>query len=277
MVALEKFGIQAETSHHEVGIGQHEISFQYDNCLKTADSAITMRFILKAIAQINGLYATFMPKPLFGIAGSGMHVHQSLFNIHTNKNAFYDESDKYKLSQTAYNFIAGQLAHVKGMSAILSPTVNSYKRLVPGYEAPVYISWARTNRSALIRIPMISRGKTQACRCELRCPDPSCNIYLAFAVMLKAGIEGLKNNMLPKEPVEEDIYHLLPNQREEMEIEQLPYSLGQALIEFKKDELMPRALGKHIYDKYLEAKIKEWDDYRTQVTAWEIDRYLGIY
>jgi glutamine synthetase len=199
VLALEKMGINAETSHHEVACAQHEIDFKYSDALTTADNASTLKFTLKAIAQKHDLHATFMPKPIFGTNGSGMHVHQSLFDLETGKNLFYNPKDKYKLSTTAYHFIAGQLAHVKGMSAILAPTVNSYKRLVPGYEAPVYICWAQINRSALIRIPRYTEGREQSTRCELRCPDPSCNPYLAFAIMLKAGLEGIKRKMSPPE------------------------------------------------------------------------------
>ncbi len=276
-IALEKFGIDVEAAHHEVALGQHEIDFRYDDALKSADSAITLRFVLKAIAQQHDLHATFMPKPIAGINGSGMHVHQSLFDKKTGKNAFYDEQDKYRLSKIAYNFVAGQLTHVKAMSSVMSPTVNSYKRLVPGYEAPVYISWARTNRSSLIRVPRYSEGKTQATRIELRCPDPSCNIYLAFAVMLKAGLEGIKKNLMPPKPVEEDVYHFDDAKLAELNIDTLPYSLWQAIKELKKDELIQQALGEHIYKKYVEAKTQEWDEYRLHVSDWEIDKYLEIY
>ncbi len=276
-VALESFGIEVEASHHEVALGQHEIDFRYNKALRTADSATTLRFVLKAIAQKNDLHATFMPKPIMGINGSGMHVHQSLFDIRTKENAFYDGNDRYGLSRVAYNFIAGQLAHIKGMSAVLSPTVNSYKRLVPGYEAPVYISWARTNRSALIRIPMYSKGKHQSARVELRCPDPSCNIYLAFAVMLKAGLDGIKRDLLPPEPVEEDVYHFDEAKLAELNIGTLPYSLWAALQELKSDRVVKEALGQHTYERYVEAKTKEWDEFRLQVTQWEIDKYLEVY
>ena len=275
-IALEKFDIDVETSHHEVALGQHEIAFRYNDALKTADSAATLRFVLKAIAQKNDLHATFMPKPITGINGSGMHVHQSLFDKEGN-NVFYDEADKYKLSKLTYNFIAGQLAHAKGISAILSPTVNSYKRLVPGYEAPVYISWARVNRSALIRIPRFFEGKDKSCRIELRCPDPSCNIYLAFAVMLKAGLEGIKKNLNAPEPVEEDVYNFSDTKLAEFNIETLPYSLWQALKELKKDTVVQEALGKHIYERFIDAKTKEWDEYRLHVTQWELDNYLEVY
>lgn len=276
-VALEQFGINVEAAHHEVAPGQHEIDFRYDNALITADNAITLRFVLKAIAQKNGLHVTFMPKPIEGMNGSGMHVHQSLFDIKSGKNAFFDEADKYKLSKIAYNFIAGQLAHVKAMAALISPTVNSYKRLVPGYEAPVYISWARVNRSALIRIPKYTIGKSQATRCELRCPDPSSNIYLAFAAMLKAGLDGIKNDMVPKEPVEEDLYEFNDAKLSELKIDTLPHSLWQALKELKKDKIIQDALGKDLYEKYIKIKTREWDEYNLHVTQWELDKYLEVF
>ncbi|OFW11055.1 MAG: glutamine synthetase [Acidobacteria bacterium RIFCSPLOWO2_02_FULL_59_13] len=275
--ALERFGIEVEASHHEVAIGQHEIDFRFADALRTADNATTLRFVLKAVAEQHNLYATFMPKPIAGINGSGMHVHQSLFNRRTGKNIFYDAADPYGLSQIAYHFIAGQLVHVKAMSAILSPTVNSYKRLVPGYEAPVYLSWARTNRSALIRIPQYSKGKHQSTRAELRCPDPSCNIYLAFAVMLKAGLDGIKRSLKPPKPVEEDVYHFDDSKLAALKIDTLPDSLDAALKELKGDKLIQEALGQHTFERYVEAKTKEWDEYRLQVTHWELEKYLDIY
>jgi len=274
VLSLQSMGLEIEASHHEVAAGQHEIDFKYADALKTADNCITFKHAVKSIAHKHGLYATFMPKPVFGINGSGMHCHQSLFDRKTGKTAFYDEKDRYKLSAIAKHFIAGQLRHVKGMSAILSPNVNSYKRLVPGYEAPVYICWAQINRSALIRIPRYSSGREQATRCELRCPDPSNNPYLAFAVMLKAGLDGIKNKLTPPEPVEENVYHFDEQKRTEAKIETLPGSLGDAIAELEKEELIREALGKHTYAVYVEAKSKEWDGYRTQVTKWEIDRYF---
>ena len=276
-IALQNFGIIVEASHHEVAIGQHEIDFRYGDALKTADNATTLRFVLKAIAQQHELHATFMPKPIAGINGSGMHVHQSLFDIKTGKNLFYDEKDKYWLSPLAYHFIAGQLHHARSMSAILSPTVNSYKRLVPGYEAPVYVSWARVNRSALIRVPMYFSGKHQSTRVELRCPDPSANIYLAFAVMLKAGLDGIQQKMTPPDPIEEDVYHLDQTKRKAYNITTLPSSLREALDEMAKDPLVKEALGEHTYKRYIEAKKEEWESYSLQVTPWEIDRYLENY
>jgi glutamine synthetase len=272
--ALQSFGIVVEASHHEVAIGQHEIDFQYGNALQTADHAITFRVALKAVAQLNGLYATFMPKPISGINGSGMHVHQSLADKHTGKNAFYDERDERGLSRLAHQFIAGLLEHAQGMAAVLAPLVNSYKRLVPGYEAPVYISWGRTNRSALVRVPRITAGRTQATRVELRCPDPSSNPYLVFAVMLKSGLDGIKRGLTPPAAAEEDLYHIDPRSRS---LETLPGSLGDALEALRNDEVVQSALGPHIFERYIEAKQQEWDDYRVHVSQWEVDRYLPIY
>jgi glutamine synthetase len=274
-VSLEAFGINVEASHHEVALGQHEIDFRYDNALKAADSAATLRFVLKAIAQRHDLHATFMAKPIAGINGSGMHVHQSLFK--GKDNAFYDESDAYSLSKEAYSFIAGQLQHAKAMAGVLSPTVNSFKRLIPGYEAPVYISWARVNRSALIRIPKISAGRPSSTRIELRCPDPTCNIYLAFALMLKAGLEGIRKGLKPPEPVEENLFHFDDNKLESMKIGTLPSSLSDALNEMKADPLVRETFGEHAYSKYLGAKKMEWDSYRLSVSQWELDTYLEKY
>lgn len=275
--ALIAFGIDVEALHHEVAEGQHEIDFKYGPALKTADNAITLRFVLKAIAQRHGLHATFMPKPIAGVNGSGMHVHQSLFYTGTGKNAFFDENAEYMLSDVAKGYIAGILAHMKGICAITSPTVNSYKRLVPGYEAPVYLSWARINRSALIRIPRYSKGKTQATRCEVRCPDPSSNPYLAFAAMLKAGLDGIKNNMTPPKPVEEDLYEFSDEKLAELNIDTLPSTLGEAVIELTKDPLIKETLGGHTYGKYIEAKSAEWDGFRLFVSQWELDQYLEVY
>jgi len=272
---LMRFNINVEASHHEVALGQHEIDFRYSDALTAADNGTTLKYVLKTIAKKHGLHATFMPKPLAGINGSGMHVHQSIFR--NGENAFFDDSDKYRLSEIAYQFIAGQLAHAKAMSAVLSPTVNSYKRLVPGYEAPVYLSWARTNRSALIRVPRYSQGKPQSTRCELRCPDPSCNIYLAFAVMLKSGLDGIKNKVEICDPVEENLYSFDYDELIEKNIDTLPQSLWDALQHLKNDGLMQEALGKFAHQKYLEAKLKEWDSYRLHVTSWELDRYLERY
>jgi glutamine synthetase len=273
--ALHAFGIKVEASHHEVAMGQHEIDFHYGPALQAADNAVTFRTVLKAIAQRNGLFASFMPKPIAGINGSGMHTHQSFMSVDTGENAFYDVDDDYGLSPLAKHFIAGQLAHARGMAAVIAPLVNSYKRLVPGYEAPVYISWARINRSALIRVPQITSGNTQATRLELRCPDPSCNPYLAFAVMLHAGLEGIRKQMKAPEPAEEDLYELDEVERSSWEM--LPGSLGEALDELRKDAVVQEALGPHVAHRYLQAKTQEWDEYRLSISQWELDRYLPIY
>lgn len=271
--ALEAMGMTAEMSHHEVGPGQHEIDVRYSDALSSADNTVTLKYVIKSIASQHGLYASFMPKPLFGQAGSGMHVHQSLFDK-KGKNVFFNSKDKYKLSDVAYSFLAGQLAHARALTAIVAPTVNSYKRLVSGYEAPVYICWAHTNRSALIRIPRYSPGREQSTRMELRCPDPSCNPYLAFAAMLKTGLEGIKKGMKPPRAVEEDVYKLESSKLAELKIDMLPFSIKRAIEELKKDEVIKEALGKHTFDNFYEAKVKEFDDYRMQITPWELDRYL---
>ena len=270
---LEAMGIPVETSHHEVAVGQHEIDFEYANAITAADNAVTFKYTLKAVAQRHGLYATFMPKPIFGINGSGMHVHQSFFSA-DGQNVFFDGSDDYGLSETARHFIAGQLHHARGMAAVLAPLVNSYKRLVPGYEAPVYISWARTNRSALIRVPRINPDRPKATRVELRCPDPSCNPYLAFAVMLRAGLDGIKRKLTVPEPIEENLYSFDETELAKRQIAVLPGSLGEALDELRKDELVQDALGTHVYERFLEAKTLEWNSYRMYVSPWELERYL---
>jgi glutamine synthetase len=272
--ALASFGIEVEALHHEVAVGQHEIDFKYGPALRTADHAVTFRMALKAVAQQHGLYATFMPKPLTGINGSGMHVHQSFNDAVTGRNLFYDASDPYGLSPMARQFIAGLLAHAKGMIAILAPLVNSYKRLVPGYEAPVYLSWGRTNRSALVRVPRISAQRPQATRVELRCPDPACNPYLAFAVMLKAGLDGIKHKMALPEAAEEDLYQVDPRARQ---LETLPGSLGDALAALQRDDVIADALGQHVLERFVEAKTLEWESYSLAVSQWELARYLPIY
>jgi len=276
--ALEAFGISVEAAHHEVAAGQHEIDFEYSDALKTADNALTFKFALKAIAQQHGLYATFMPKPIFGINGSGMHTHQSLFSIEKGKNAFADPDNKYGLSDLARSYMAGVLAHAKGMAAVLAPTVNSYKRLVPGYEAPTYITWGRTNRSALIRVPMISPGKSiEGTRAEVRCPDPSSNTYLAFAVMIAAGLDGVERGLTLSDPVEESLFEMDASRVTERGIQELPGTLGQAIDELKADPVVCEALGDHVFEHYVAAKTAEWDEYRTQVTQWELDRYLEAF
>lgn len=275
--ALRDLGIEVETSHHECAVGQHEIDFRYDKALKSADSAVTFKYTLKAVAQNHGLHATFMPKPVFGIAGSGMHVHQSANSLDDGSNTFYSESDEYGLSDIAKYFIAGQLYHARGMAAVLAPLVNSYKRLVPGYEAPVYVSWARVNRSALIRVPKVSARRPESTRLELRCPDPSCNPYLAFAVMLKCGLDGIKNRMPLVPPVEENLYAFDDTELKRRNIGMLPGSLGEALEELKRDEVVQEALGEHLYTRFLEARTMEWDEYRKYVSQWELDRYLEVF
>ncbi|MFA5840047.1 MAG: glutamine synthetase family protein [Candidatus Margulisiibacteriota bacterium] len=271
--ALEAMGMTSEMSHHEVGPGQHEIDVKYSDALSSADNTITLKYVIKSIAAQHDLYASFMPKPLYGQAGSGMHVHQSLFDKR-GKNAFFDAKDKYKLSPLAYSYLAGQLQHAKSLSAILAPTVNSYKRLVSGYEAPVYICWAQINRSALIRIPRYSPGREQSTRLELRCPDPACNPYLAFSVMLKAGLDGIKKGLKPPKPVEEDVYELDSHRLKELNIDMLPFSIKRAIEELAKDEVLKEALGKHTFQSFYDAKIAEFDDYRMRVTPWELDKYL---
>jgi len=269
---LEAMGIKIEMSHHEVAPGQHEIDFEYDTALNVADRVMTYKAAVKTVAMKYNLYASFMPKPVFGINGSGMHVHQSLWK--GDKNAFYDPITN--LSAVAKQFVAGQLAHVRGMSAIFAPTINSYKRLVPGYEAPVYICWGRINRSALIRVPNTREGKEASTRVELRCPDPSCNPYLTFSVMLASGLDGIKNKIVPPKPVEEDVYHFDDKKLSELYIETLPGSLGEAISEVRKDKIVEETLGKHLYEKLVEAQIRQWDEYRMQVTEWELNKYFSI-
>ena len=273
MNVLEAMGIRVENSHHEVAAGQHEIDFEYDEALRSADNSVTLKYALKAVAQKHGLHATFMPKPVFGTAGSGMHIHQSLFRVE-GQNAFVDSNDDYGLSDVAKHFIAGQLHHARAMSAVLAPLVNSYKRLVPGFEAPVYISWARVNRSSLIRVPRATSAKLKSTRIELRCPDPSCNPYLAFAVMLKCGLDGVRRRLPLPEPVEENLYAFDEGDLVKRQIAMLPGSLGEALDELRRDEVVQDALGAHVFERFLEAKGMEWDQYRMYVSPWEIDRYL---
>lgn len=273
--ALEEMGLEVEMSHHEVAPGQHEIDFRYGDALKTADNTITLKTATKAVAHSMNLYATFMPKPIFGQNGSGMHTHQSLFDS-KGKNVFFDANDKHKLSNIAKHFIAGQLEHVRALAAVVAPNINSYKRLVPGYEAPVYISWARINRSALIRVPQYSPGREQSTRAELRCPDPSCNPYLAFAVMLKAGLDGIKNKTPLHEPVEEDVYEFSDEKLKELDIDTLPSSVKEAVGEFSKSSLMRETFGEETFNKYINAKLKEWDEFRIAVTDWEMKKYFEV-
>lgn len=274
-IALEEMGMEVEMTHHEVGPGQHEIDVRFSDALTCADNTITVKYTVKAIAQAHDLYATFMPKPIFGAPGNGMHTHQSLFDLQGN-NLFYDPQDRYHLSPLAYHFIAGQLAHARALAAIVSPTVNSYKRLVPGFEAPVYICWGQINRSALIRIPQIFPGRQNSIRAEFRSPDPSCNPYLAFAAMLAAGLDGIQRSLTPPDPVEEDVYHFDDTRLSQLGIATLPGSLAEALDVLEKDQVIKEALGEHTYRRLLQTKRKEWEDYRCQVTSWELDRYLEV-
>jgi glutamine synthetase len=276
--ALQAMGPRIETSHHEVAAGQHELDFESTNALASADAIMTARYALKAIAQQQDLYATFLPKPFYGINGSGMHIHQQLFRLEDGTNAFADPKDReYGLSLLARQFLAGQLVHARGMTAILAPLVNSYKRLVPGFEAPVMISWGRVNREALLRVPRVNRQQTQNTRVELRSPDPSCNPYLALAVMLKAGLDGITNKLPLPAPVEESLYMLDESARLRRHVGLLPATLGEALEDLRRDLIIREALGEHIADRFLEAKTIEWNEYRKQVHAWELERYLEMF
>ncbi len=272
VVTLGQMGFDIEASHHEVAPGQHEIDFRYAPAVTTADNVATFRFVVRTIAMQHGLHATFMPKPVFGINGSGMHLHQSLFR--GRENAFFDASAPYQLSDVAMYYLGGVLKHARAFTAITNPLVNSYKRLVPGYEAPVYIAWSEQNRSPLVRVPA-RRG--EGTRLELRSPDPSCNPYLALAVTLKAGLDGIKNKILPPEPVNRNIYRMTEDEREEAGVATLPGNLGEALDELAADEVMQEALGEHITRHFLEAKRIEWDIYRTQVHQWETEQYLTVF
>jgi glutamine synthetase len=274
ILALEQLGIHTEYAHHEVGPSQHEIDMRYADALKMADDCMTYRITVKEYALKYGLHATFMPKPLTGVNGSGMHTHQSLFR--GERNAFYDPDDPYFLSDIGKAFIAGQLRHAREISSIFAQWVNSYKRLVPGYEAPVYVAWSRRNRSALVRVPLYHPGKERTTRMELRCPDPACNPYLTFAVLLQAGLEGIEHGYELPDPMEKNLYHLSPDERRRLGIEQLPETLGEAIELTAESELVLRALGEHMFNRYIEIKRQEWDDYRVQVTPWELERYLPV-
>ncbi|MFW6456322.1 MAG: type I glutamate--ammonia ligase [Desulfohalobiaceae bacterium] len=274
ILALNNMGINVEYSHHEVAPSQHEIDLRYQEALKMADISVTYRVIVKEVARQHGVYATFMPKPLFGENGSGMHVHQSLFQ--GNKNIFYDHDDPQGLSQEAKHFIAGVLKHAREYTAVTNQWVNSYKRLVPGFEAPVYIAWARRNRSALVRVPMYKPGKEQATRVELRSPDPACNPYLAFAVTLAAGLEGMEKQYELPAPVESDIYDMQYEERLHHGIDTLPGSLYEALDEMSRSRMLQEALGSHIFEKFIQNKRLEWHNYRIQVTDYEIQKYLPL-
>jgi len=270
--ALQSMGIQVEYSHHEVAPSQHEIDLRYREGLIMADTTMTYRMVVKEIARQNDVYATFMPKPIFGENGSGMHVHQSFFE--GDKNTFYNKDAEYHLSDTARHYIAGILKHAPEMTAVTNQWVNSYKRLVPGYEAPVYVSWANRNRSAMVRIPMYKPGKEKATRIEFRSPDPSCNPYLAFAVMLGAGMEGIEKKYELPDPIEQDIFEMSEKEREDLGITALPGNLYAATLETEKSELVKKVLGEHIFNKFIENKKIEWDRYRTHVSQFEIDQYL---
>lgn len=271
VLALEEMGINVEASHHEVAPSQHEIDFTYDEALKTTDNIQTFKLVVKTIALLKGLHATFMPKPFFGINGSGMHTHLSLFR--DGENTFYDPKKPFEVSDTLKFFVGGVLKHIKAITAIANPTINSFKRLVPGYEAPVNIAWSQSNRSALIRVPA-SRGN--GTRIEVRSPDPTANPYLLLATLFAAGLEGVKNNIEPPKAVSANIYHMTPEERDKVGIEQLPSNLKEAIDELKKDNLMKEVLGEHIFNKYIELKEREWKEYSINVTNWEINKYLWI-
>ncbi|MBU1140328.1 MAG: type I glutamate--ammonia ligase [Proteobacteria bacterium] len=270
---LEEMGFEIEASHHEVAEGQHEINFKYADALTAADNTITFKWVVKSIAARYGLHATFMPKPIFGINGSGMHTNQSLFNL-DGTNAFFDENGPLQLSEVAHQYIAGALKNARGFAAVTNPLVNSYKRLVPGYEAPVYAAWSASNRSALVRIPA-SRGL--GTRTEIRCPDPTCNPYLAMAMMLNAGLDGVRNKLTPPPSVDKDIFKMSAKEMDDVGISVMPGSLKEAIEELKVSPIAKETLGAHIFEKYIEAKEAEWDSYRTAVTDWELNEYLDIY
>jgi len=274
VLTLEEMGIKVEYSHHEVAPSQHEIDLRFAEALAMADNVMTYRIVVKEVATKYGHYATFMPKPIFGQNGSGMHTHQSLFS--GNQNAFYDANDKYYLSDIAKKYIAGILKHAPEITAFANQWVNSYKRLVPGYEAPVYIAWARRNRSALVRVPLYKPGKEQATRIELRSPDPACNPYLAFSVMLAAGLEGIEKGYELPEPIEKDIYELSAEEKTELGIESLPGNLNQAIEKAEQSEIVRKALGDHIFNNFIISKKIEWNEYRSHVHPYELEKYLPI-
>ena len=269
---LREMGIPISSSHHEVAVGQHEIDIHYTEAITTADNIATYRFVVRTVAKSHGLHATFMPKPIFGYNGSGMHLHQSLFQ--GTQNAFWDPDEKSELSRVALSYVAGILLHARGFAAITNPLINSYKRLVPGYEAPIYIAWSERNRSPLVRIPAKRGAET---RLELRSPDPAANPYLALAVTLKAGLDGIRRKLAPPPQVDWDISRMSAKDRAEHGIEQLPRSLGEAMDAFAKDQVVREALGEHIFRHFLEAKQIEWEVYRKQVHPWEVQQYLNIY
>jgi glutamine synthetase len=271
---LEKMGIGCEYSHHEVADSQHEIDMRYTDALTMADNVMTYRLVVKEVALKNGVYATFMPKPVFGINGSGMHVHQSLFK--GDRNSFFDAKDSYHLSKEAKGYIAGLLTHAPEITAVCNQWVNSYKRLVPGYEAPVYLSWARRNRSDLIRVPEYRPGREKATRIEFRSPDPACNPYLTFSVMLAAGLDGIENNLTVPEPIEENVYEMNAEERQSRNIGILPGSLTEAIQLAENSSIVREALGEHVFKSFIENKKREWDEYRIQVTEYELNKYLPI-
>lgn len=276
MAALGSMGLVVEMGHHEVALGQHEIDFEYADALKAADNILTLKYTVKAIAAQYGLVASFMPKPIYGINGSGMHCHQSLFDENGN-NLFFDPDDQFNLSDLAYGFIAGQLHHARALSAVVAPTINSYKRLVPGYEAPVYVGWAQINRSALIRTPLYAPGRENSIRAELRCPDPSGNPYLALTVMLASALHGIDNSISAPDPLNDiNVYNLSREELEQREIAELPGSLAEALHLLDQDKVLKEALGPSVYESFSRAKWAEVEEYRTRVTDWEVDRYLEI-
>ncbi len=269
-IALKEMGFEIEASHHEVAPGQHEIDFKYEDALTTADNILTFKMVIRIIAQRHGLHATFMPKPKFGINGSGMHTNMSLANL-DGSNAFFDEKDPLKLSEIAYYYLGGLIQHAKSFAALTNPTVNSYKRLTPGYEAPVLIAWSVSNRSPLIRIPA-KRGNST--RVELRNPDPSVNPYLALAAVLQAGLDGIKNKIEPPAPVISNVYHMGDEEMKEKGIDHLPENLYEAVMELKKNDVIKAALGDHVYKKFVDAALFEWYEYSKSISQWEIDRYL---
>lgn len=269
-ITLKQMGFEIEASHHEVAPGQHEIDFKYEDALTTADNIMTFKMVVRIIAQRHGLHATFMPKPKFGINGSGMHINMSLATV-DGKNAFYDEHDPMQLSKEAYHYLGGTIKHAKSFAVLTNPTINSYKRLVPGYEAPVLIAWSASNRSPLVRIPA-KRGNST--RIELRNPDPAANPYLALAGILKAGLDGIKNKIEPPAPVLSNVYHMDEDEKKEKGIESLPANLHEAVLELSKDEVIKEAIGAHIYEKFTDAALYEWNEYSKFVSQWELDRYL---
>ena len=275
--ALQQMGIRIDASHHEVAAGQHELDFETGHALPIADGLVTAKYVLKAIAAQHGLYATFLPKPFFGVNGSGMHTHQQLIHHSTGQNAFADEHGEYGLSDIGRYFIAGQLAHAPAMCAILSPLVNSYKRLVPGYEAPVFINWGRVNREALIRVPRPGTDRQLTARIELRCCDPSCNPYLALAVMLRSGLDGMVRKLPLPPAMDESLFLRDEGERQRHRSKLLPATLGDALDALREDTLIRDTLGDSIYEGFLEAKSIEWTEYRKQVHAWELERYLPVF